>query len=130
MCIASNGCHAEVVSVPTNLCAKVPDSVDFDHACFAVLGSIALQGVRLSQTNLGEAVLVEVSVATGSYTATQSVGLSTSSAGATIRYTLDGSVPSSSSPAYTVPIEISATTILRARTFEADRIPGPLATRS
>ena len=56
--VASNGCHAEVVSVPTNLCAKVPDSVGFDHACFAVVGSIALQGVRLSKANLGETVLV------------------------------------------------------------------------
>ena len=46
--VASNGCHAEVVSVPKNLCAAVPDSVGFDQACFAIVGSIALQGVRLS----------------------------------------------------------------------------------
>ena len=56
--VASNGCHAEVVSVPANLCAQVPDSVEFEQACFAILGSIALQGVRLSKINLGETVLV------------------------------------------------------------------------
>lgn len=56
--VASNGCHAEVVCVPANLCAKVPDSVAFDHACFAVVGSIALQGVRLAKVHLGETVLV------------------------------------------------------------------------
>lgn len=56
--VASNGCHAEIVSVPANLCATVPDSVSFDQACFAVVGSIALQGVRLSKSTLGETVLV------------------------------------------------------------------------
>jgi predicted dehydrogenase/threonine dehydrogenase-like Zn-dependent dehydrogenase len=56
--VASNGPHAEVVSVPKNLCARVPDAVPFDHAAFAVLGSIALQGVRLGKCHLGETVLV------------------------------------------------------------------------
>ena len=56
--VASNGPHAEVVAVPRNLCATVPDNVPFDHACFAVLGSIALQGVRLSNCTLGDTVLV------------------------------------------------------------------------
>jgi len=53
-----NGCHAEVVSVPKNLCAAVPDSVGFDQACFAIVGSIAMQGIRLSKANLGETVVV------------------------------------------------------------------------
>ncbi len=56
--VASNGPHAEVVSVPVNLCAGVPDNVTFDHAGFAVLGSIALQGIRLSRCHLGETVFV------------------------------------------------------------------------
>lgn len=56
--VASNGSHAEVVSVPSNLCASVPDGVTFDHAAFGVLGAIALQGVRLSQVQLGETVFV------------------------------------------------------------------------
>ncbi|MEL6106335.1 MAG: bi-domain-containing oxidoreductase [Planctomycetota bacterium] len=56
--VASNGPHAEVVAVPQNLCAAVPDSVSFDEASFAVLGSIAMQGVRLSGTQLGETALV------------------------------------------------------------------------
>jgi predicted dehydrogenase/threonine dehydrogenase-like Zn-dependent dehydrogenase len=56
--VASNGKHAEVVSVPMNLCAKVPDAVPDEHAAFAVLGAIALQGVRLVQPTLGEAIVV------------------------------------------------------------------------
>ncbi|MGV3637663.1 MAG: CotH kinase family protein [Flavobacteriales bacterium] len=46
-----------------------------------------------------------------------SVTLSTADAGATIRYTLDGSVPTATSTAYAGPIAINATTVVRARTF-------------
>lgn len=56
--VISNGPHAEVVSVPFNLCAKVPDSVSDDEAAFTVLGAIALQGIRLIQPTLGETVVV------------------------------------------------------------------------
>lgn len=56
--IASNGRHAEVVSVPMNLCAKVPDDVSDDEAAFTVIGAIGLQGVRLAQPTLGEYVVV------------------------------------------------------------------------
>ena len=56
--VVSNGKHAEVVSVPKNLCAKVPDAVSDDEAAFTVAGAIGLQGVRLAQPELGEAVVV------------------------------------------------------------------------
>jgi predicted dehydrogenase/threonine dehydrogenase-like Zn-dependent dehydrogenase len=56
--IVSNGHHAEVVSVPKNLCALVPDSVPDEEAAFAVIGAIALQGIRLVAPSLGEAVVV------------------------------------------------------------------------
>jgi predicted dehydrogenase/threonine dehydrogenase-like Zn-dependent dehydrogenase len=56
--VASNGPHAEIVSVPRHLCARIPDNVPFDQAAFGVLGAIALQGVRLSHAALGETVLV------------------------------------------------------------------------
>jgi predicted dehydrogenase/threonine dehydrogenase-like Zn-dependent dehydrogenase len=56
--VASNGPHAGVVCVPKNLCARVPDAVPFDQAAFTVLGSIALQGVRLARVGLGDSVFV------------------------------------------------------------------------
>lgn len=56
--VASNGKHAEVVSVPINLCARVPDAVTDEEAAFTVIGAIALQGIRLVQPTLGEAVVV------------------------------------------------------------------------
>ncbi len=56
--IVSNGNHAEVVRVPKNLCAKVPDNVSDEAAAFTVLGAIALQGIRLVKPTLGECVVV------------------------------------------------------------------------
>ena len=56
--VASNGAHAEIVCVPKNLCAKIPDNVSDEAAAFTVLGSIGLQGVRLAQPTLGEAFVV------------------------------------------------------------------------
>ena len=50
--------HAEMISVPQNLCVRLPDSVNFDEGAFGTLGAIALQGVRLSQPTLGEAFVV------------------------------------------------------------------------
>lgn len=56
--VVSNGHHAEVVAVAANLCAHVPENVSDDEAAFTVLGAIALQGIRLAQPTLGEAVVV------------------------------------------------------------------------
>lgn len=56
--VASNGKHAEVVAVPSNLSARIPDEVSDEEAAFTVIGAIALQGIRLVQPTLGEAVVV------------------------------------------------------------------------
>lgn len=50
--------HAEVLSVPVNLCVRLPDEVSFEAGAFGTLGAIALQGVRLAEPTLGEAVVV------------------------------------------------------------------------
>lgn len=56
--VVSNGKHAEVVSVPVNLCARIPDSVSDEQASFTVLAAIGLQGIRLVNPTLGECVVV------------------------------------------------------------------------
>jgi len=56
--VASNGKHAEIVNVPAALCARVPAGVSDDEAAFTVLAAVALQGIRLVQPTLGEAVVV------------------------------------------------------------------------
>ena len=50
--------HAETVLVGEKLAVKVPQDVAAEQACFATLGSIALNGVRIAQISLGEHVAV------------------------------------------------------------------------
>lgn len=50
--------HAEIVCVPQNLCAKIPEGVALEQAAFTALGAIALQGVRQADVRLGENVAV------------------------------------------------------------------------
>lgn len=56
--VASNGNHAEVVNIPKNLVAKIPDNVTDEEAAFTVIGSIGLQGIRLLNPTFGETVVV------------------------------------------------------------------------
>lgn len=56
--VASNGKHASIVSVPSNLCARIPDAVSDEDASFMVLAAIGLQGIRLAKPTLGECVVV------------------------------------------------------------------------
>lgn len=56
--VTSNGAHADVVSVPKNLCARIPDEVSDSAAAFTVVASIGLQGVRLAAPTLGECFVV------------------------------------------------------------------------
>lgn len=56
--VASNGHHAEYVSVAKNLVAKIPDNVTDDEAAFTIIGAIGLQGIRLANPTLGETVVV------------------------------------------------------------------------
>jgi len=50
--------HAELIWVPSNLCARIPEGVAPEHAAFTTLGAIALHGVRQADAKLGETVAV------------------------------------------------------------------------
>jgi predicted dehydrogenase/threonine dehydrogenase-like Zn-dependent dehydrogenase len=50
--------HAEVNWIPNNLCVPVPDGVAAEHAAFATVGAIAMQGVRRAEVALGETACV------------------------------------------------------------------------
>ncbi len=56
--VVCNGKHAEVVSVPKHLCARIPESVSDESASFVVLAAIGLQGIRLANPTIGECVVV------------------------------------------------------------------------
>jgi predicted dehydrogenase/threonine dehydrogenase-like Zn-dependent dehydrogenase len=50
--------HAEIISLPRHLVAKVPDEVGFDEASFTTVAAIAMQGVRQADVRVGEQVAV------------------------------------------------------------------------
>lgn len=56
--VVSNGVHAEIVRVPKNLVAQIPDNVSDESASFTVVGAIALQGIRLINPAIGENIVV------------------------------------------------------------------------
>lgn len=51
-------CHAEIISVPKNLCVKIPENLSYKEAAFTTLGAIAMQGIRRANLTPGEKVVV------------------------------------------------------------------------
>ncbi len=50
--------HAEIVAIPKNLAAKIPENVDYESAAYTTLASIAMQGVRQASPNIGDNIAV------------------------------------------------------------------------
>ena len=50
--------HGETIAAGRNLVVRVPEGVSLDQACFATLGSIALNAVRIANIGLGETVAI------------------------------------------------------------------------
>lgn len=64
----------------------------------------------------------------GTYTSTQNVTITCATAGAQIRYTINGSEPTTTSPLYSAPVAIVATTTLKAKAFLLNWDPSPTTT--
>ena len=50
--------HAEINYLPKNLVVSIPDKVSMEHAAFATIGAIAMQGFRQAEIQLGETACV------------------------------------------------------------------------
>ncbi len=50
--------HAEIVTVPKNLAIKIPEGVSLEEAAYTTVASIAMQGFRQAEPQLGETVAV------------------------------------------------------------------------
>ena len=87
-----------------------------------------------SANGVGDVLVAEIATASvdrGFFINSFSVELSTAQAGGQIRYTLDGSEPTSSNGSdYNSLIEVTTTTILRATTFGNGLVPSPTSTYS
>ena len=57
-CGGLTACHAEVVSVPENLCVKLKPGTDLKQTAYNTIGAIALQGVRQADLRIGESCTI------------------------------------------------------------------------
>jgi alpha-tubulin suppressor-like RCC1 family protein len=71
-----------------------------------------------------------ITPAAGSYTGPLLVAMTTTTAGATIRYTLDGSVPTASSSPFTMPLLLDTTTTVKAIAFKRGQASSATTTAS
>lgn len=82
-------------------------------------GDADTQSLSLTVNALAQVAAPAFSPAAGSYTSAQSVTISSSTSGASIRYTTDGTAPTlSSGTLYTVPVNIGSTTTLKAIAYK------------
>ena len=84
----------------------------------------------ISQAGSLSASAPTISPAGGTYTLSAEVTLSSATLGATIRYTLDGSAPTSASPAYTGPFTLEHSATLNAKAFASGYGDSPVASAS
>ena len=66
----------------------------------------------------------------GFYEGNQLVTINSGSNEAILKYTINGAKPKSTSMSYLTPIDISETTVIRARQFEEEKLPGSIENRS
>ena len=102
-----------VDSAATHILRFVQTGVSGDKA--NIIDNVTFQRAQLPAPTFSPAAMT---FATDSLDVT----LACATAGATIRYTLDGSEPTSSSTAYSAPITISGTTTIKAKAFKSDYI--------
>jgi len=72
----------------------------------------------------------EFSIPGGFYPGSQQLELNGSGPGSIIRYTTDGSEPASASMEYTGPVPVLFSQVIKARMFEAGKLPGEVVTES
>ncbi|MDT8432185.1 MAG: lamin tail domain-containing protein, partial [Bacteroidales bacterium] len=72
----------------------------------------------------------EFSLPAGMYVGTQELVLQPPADGVTIRYTTNGSEPDSHAPVYTAPLSVHFSQVIKARCYEAGKLPGAVVTAS
>jgi hypothetical protein len=72
----------------------------------------------------------DFSIAGGFYPAVQVLGLSTTTAGGIIHYTVDGNPPTLASPVFSTPISVDSTMVIRARTYHPGLLEGKTKTNT
>ena len=99
---------------------------------FSIVAVLALVLLSSCKENTSEPEIQTVATPTfnpveGSYSSAQSITLSCTTAGAIIRYTIDGSDPTETSTQYSSPIAVSVTTTIKAKAFKSGWTPSATA---
>ena len=105
---------------------RYPDGSD----AFALFAVPTPGAANTTEPGGGIAEAPTFSLASGFYASGGSVVMTAPEADATVRYTLDGSDPTETSTAYTAPLALDATTVIRAAAFAPGRAPSEIVTRS
>ena len=88
-------------------------------------------GIANTTGALGNVADTKFSVNRGFYTTAQSVAITCSTSGSQIRYTTNGDAPTATTGTlYTVPLTVSATTVLRAAAFRTGYVPSDVDTQT
>lgn len=87
-------------------------------------------GAPNADSGPGFAPAVSFSRGSGTFTTPFELRLSTAVAGAVIRYTLDGNLPTNASPVYAGAIRVTNSVQVRARAFQEGMLPGPVRSES
>jgi hypothetical protein len=117
----------------TAVLKKGPGSIRYtvhrNHGLEGRTGIITVGGHIFTVTQeAGKVATPTFSPAPGTYTGSVTVTISCATSGATIRYTTNGTDPTSSSSVYSSPLTFTTTTTLKARAFKSGMTPSDVAT--
>ena len=121
------------VSVPLNIPALTGSTSAYFGFTGGTGGLSAIQNIltwSYSGSTVSPAATPAFSVAGGTYTATQTVAISTTTSAATIYYTTDGTAPTTSSKVYSGPLTVSASETLEAVAAGGGYTTSPAASAS
>lgn len=97
------------------------------EGCSSAAGNNRIDNIRISAASQGAAATPVFDPPAGAYTEPINVTISSSTPGATIRYTTDGSTPNQSSPAYSSPIAVTSSTTIKAIAYADGLDPSTVA---
>jgi len=83
--------------------------------------------IAVSQPGLQRVATPVFSPAGGTFATGQTVAITCSTPGATIRYTVNGADPTASSPLYSVPLQLTGTTTVKAYALASGQLDSPIA---
>ena len=146
----NTGNHANFVLDPkggtlylSNAQKVVIDSVHYQqqygNISFGRLGNGADWGYSIHPSPLavndasacwGQPLPLQFSIPSARYSSSQTLTITSGTVGAQIRYTIDGSEPTPTSALYTTPINITKTTIVKAKVINSGIISGPTYTKT